>query len=74
MTTLNSDVYDAFRCAGVKKDVARRAAASVVDHETELRRLEREVSDLQSTQRLHGWIVTALMGLAVAVASRAPFL
>ena len=74
MATLNSDVYDAFRCAGVEKDVARRAAASVVDHETELRRLEREIADIQSTPRLHGWIFTALLTFAVAIAARLPFL
>ena len=78
---LNTDLYDALRAARVEEPLARKAASSVTDQPTEYRRLDdrivalqREVDDVRSTLKLHGWMLTLSIGLSVAILARLLFI
>jgi hypothetical protein len=65
MTTMITEIYDAFRDAGISEEKARRAAEAVASYENRF-------ASIESTLRLHTWILSAnsagilaLLGLAL---------
>lgn len=61
MTMMLTEIYDAFRAAGVDEEKSRRAAEAVAAYENRL-------NDLNFTLRLHTWILSAnSAGIAVLI-------
>jgi hypothetical protein len=65
MTTMITEIYDAFRDAGISEEKARRAAEAVASYENRF-------ASIESTLRLHTWMLSvntagilALIGLVL---------
>ncbi len=54
MSTMISEVYDAFRAAGVPDDKARAAAEAL---SSENLATKADINELKATQSLHGWMI-----------------
>ncbi len=84
MATLNMDLFDALKAAGVDDPTARRAAQSVVGQdanyvkfedrldrfEGRLERIEKDGSEVKATIKLHGWMIGAVLALQVGILLR----
>jgi len=62
-TVMISEVYDALKEAGASEEKARKAAEAVAS-------FEHRFSNIESTQRLHTWILTFNTGLLIAVVGK----
>jgi hypothetical protein len=76
MAEMLSEVYDALKEAGVSEEKARAAASAVVGLRDEpwKRKIEADMADLKSTQRLHSWMLGTTITLNVAILLRLLFL
>ncbi len=63
MATMSSEVYDAFRAAGVTEDTARKAAEAIAQPQTGLIALEGKVTTLT-------WMVATNITLTLLVLGR----
>ena len=59
-----SEVYDAFRAAGVPDDKAR-AAAEALSSENLATKVD--INELKATQRLHGWMIGFNLAFTMAI-------
>ncbi len=82
MTTMISEVYDAFRSAGADEEKSRAAAQAIADYQrdiselkTELKQdiselkaeLRQDIYELRSGYRLMQWMLTFNLTLTVAI-------
>ncbi len=78
MTTMISEVYDAFRSAGADEDKARAAAQAIADYQRNISELKTElkqdiselrtaISELKSGQRLMQWMLAFNLAMNVAI-------
>lgn len=59
-----SEVYDAFRAAGVPDDKARAAAEAL---SSENLATKADISELKATQSLHGWMIGFNLAFTMAI-------
>lgn len=60
MHLMIEELYDALREANVTDEKARAAARAVAEFQS-------AIQDIKATQRLHSWMLTALLGLTTMV-------
>lgn len=66
MSTMISEVYDAFVEAGASQEKARRAAEAVANDETRFNLLEQKMTALQGDMTLLKWMLGAVIGGVIA--------
>ena len=64
MTVVISEVFKAFRSAGVPEDKAHEAAAALA---AENLTTNRDILELKSVQRLHSWMIGFNLAFTVAI-------
>lgn len=64
MTTMISEVYEAFRTAGVPDDKAREAAEAL---SSENLATKTDVNEIKATQRLQSWIIGFNLAFTMAI-------
>ena len=64
MSTRISEVYDAFRAAGVPDDKARAAAEAL---SSENLATKADINELKATQSLHGWMIGFNLAFTMAI-------
>ena len=64
MTTMISEVYEAFRAAGVPEDKARQAAEAL---SSENLATKVDVNELKATQKLHSWMIGFNLAFTMAI-------
>ena len=60
MTTMISEVYDAFKDAGTEDTKARAAAQAIADY-------QRDISEVKSELKLHRWMLGTAIALNIAI-------
>lgn len=60
MATMIKEVFETFRAANVSDDKAMAAAEAIAGYENRFAKIE-------STQRLHGWMLTVNTALPIAI-------
>ena len=66
MSTMISEVYDAFLDAGASQDKARKAAEAVAGFENRFNSLEQKITVLQGDMNLVKWALGILVGGVIA--------
>ena len=64
MATMISEVYDAFRSAGVPEDKARQAAEALA---AENLATKSDINELKATQKLHSWMLAFNLAFTMAI-------
>ncbi len=64
MTTMISEVYEAFRVAGVPEDKARQAAEAL---SAENLATKADIYELKATQKLHSWMLGFNLAFTMAI-------
>lgn len=64
MTTMISEVYEAFRAANVPEDKARRAAEAL---SAENLATTTDASEIKATLRLHPWMISFNLAFTIAI-------
>ena len=67
VTTMISEVYDAFIAAGTPEDKARKAAEALTNFDQRFDRVEREMLRTQPELMLLKWMVGSVIALDVAI-------
>jgi hypothetical protein len=62
MTTMISEVYEAFKEAQVSDATARKAAEAVASYESRFASLELKIEQLNGRMRLMQWMLALLIG------------
>jgi len=70
VSTIISEIYDAFLAAGTPEDKARKAAETLANHDDRFARLDGAVVKVQSELVLLRWMVGFYIALDVAILTR----
>jgi hypothetical protein len=70
VSTMISEVYDAFIAAGTPEDKARKAAETLANYDSRFSRIDSEVLKVQSELVLVKWMVGFGIALNVAILTR----
>ena len=73
MSTMISEVYDAFIAAGAPEDKARKAAEALANYDQRFDKVEREILRTQAELILLKWMVGFVIALDVAILIRVFF-
>jgi hypothetical protein len=73
VSTMISEVYDAFIAAGTPEDKARKAAETLANYDNRFSRIDGEVLKVQSELLLLKWMVGFDIALNVAILTRSFF-
>lgn len=68
MATMNSEVYAALKEAGTSEEKAVAAAESIANYDNRFNQVDQRFAKVDSTLRLHSWMLTYVVGLLTAVA------
>ena len=67
MATMISEVYDAFRAAGVSEEQSRKAAEVLANYENRFSKVNLDIADVRSVQRLHSWMLATVIAMQTAI-------
>jgi hypothetical protein len=70
MTMMITEVYDAFKAAGVDDEKERKAAEAVAAYEFKFQDLKAEFQDLKASQNLLKWMVGSNIVLTLGILGR----
>ena len=73
LSTMISEVYDAFIAAGAPEDKARKAAEALANYDQRFDKVEREILRTQAELILLKWMVGFVIALDVAILIRVFF-
>lgn len=64
MATMISEVYEAFRSAGIPDERARAAAEALSSENVATKR---DINELKATQKLHSWMIGFNLAITMAI-------
>jgi hypothetical protein len=64
---LIEELYDALIEAGASAEKARAASRAVAHMESHFANIERDITEIRGTLRLHNWMLGTILGFLVAV-------
>jgi hypothetical protein len=67
MSTMITEVYDAFKAAGVDDEKARKAAEAVASYENKFHDMKAEFQELKASQNLLKWMVGSNIVLTIGI-------
>jgi hypothetical protein len=70
VSTMISEVYDAFVSAGTPEEKARKAAEALANYDTRFNRIESEILKVQAELGLVKWMVGFAIALNAAILAR----
>lgn len=62
-----SEVYNALLSAGADEAKARKAAEALANDENPFNKVDLDIADVRSLQRLHSWMLATLIGMVTTV-------
>jgi hypothetical protein len=71
VSTMISEVYDAFKEAGVSEEKARKAAEAIAAYDTRFANIDLQLAEVRSVQRLHSWMLGTLLAGVLALVLKA---
>ena len=61
------ELYDALIEAGASEEKAKAASRAVANMERHFANIERDITDIRGTLRLHNWMLGTMLGFLIAI-------